>query len=315
MATLHARRLKYLDEIVRSGSIRKAAERLNVAASAINRQVLALERELGGPVFERLPRRMRLTAMGELLIFHVRHTLKEHDRLNARIRALKGLEMGQVKIATIAMLASRPLLAVIGRLRQRYGALRMQVNVDTLGEVTAALLNGDVDLALAYDIPYSSRLQVLGEYDYSLEAVMAPEHPLAGKAEIRLTDCLAFPLAIPSARVSIRPILERALPAKATLSPALESNSIEILRDMVHLSPHITFLNALDVAPEVAAGTLTRVPVQELSGLQQKLVLACRVDSTLDAPTYLVAQEIMEVLDNESMDSISKTSVRKQSNA
>ena len=63
------------------------------------------------------------------------------------------------------------------------------------------------------------------------------------------------------------------------------------------------------------SGTLIRMPVQELSGLQQRLVLASRADSTLDAPTYLVAQEIMEVLDNESMDSISKTSVRKQSNA
>ena len=79
---LHARMLKYLDEVVRSGSIRKAAERLNVAASAINRQVLTLERELGGPLFERLPRRMRLTAMGELLILHVRQTL-------SRARALE----------------------------------------------------------------------------------------------------------------------------------------------------------------------------------------------------------------------------------
>ena len=119
---------------------------------------------------------------------------------------------------------------------------------------------------------------------------------------------------------SIAPIPFRATAAEdllrgATLSPALESNSIEMLRDMVHLSPHITFLNALDVAPEVLAGTLTRVPVQELSSIQQKLVLACRADGALDAATYLVAQEIMAVLESESTDSISKKSVRKQSNA
>jgi DNA-binding transcriptional LysR family regulator len=311
---LHARMLKYLDEVVRSGSIRKAAERLNVAASAINRQVLTLERELGGPLFERLPRRMRLTAMGELMILHVRQTLKEHEHLNERIRALKGLETGQVKIATIAMLASRPLLAVMSKLRQRHAFLKLKVDVDTLGEVTAALLNGDVDLALAYDIPYSSRLQVLGEYDQALQAVLAPEHPLAGKAEILLSDCLSFPLALPDARVSIRPILERALPSKATLSPALESNSIEMLRDIAQLSPHVTFLNSLDVAPEVVRGTLTCVPVRELSALQQKLVLACRVESTLDPATYLVAQEIMDVLDD-SMESISRESGKMRDNA
>jgi DNA-binding transcriptional LysR family regulator len=294
---LHARMLKYLDEIVRAGSIRKAAGRLNVASSAINRQVLSLEQDLGGPIFERLPRRMRLTAMGELLIFHVRQTLKEHDQLSERIRALKGLQTGHVKIAAIGMLASRPLLAVIAELRQRHPFLELKVNVDPLGEVTSALLNGEVDLALAYDIPYSPRLLVLGEYDQALGAAMAPEHPLAGKAEIRLSDCLGFPLAIPDARVSIRPILERALPSKATLAPVLESNSIEMLRDMAQLSPHITFLNELDIAPEVARGVLTWVPVAELSVLQQKLVLACRLDSALDPATYLVAQEIKKVLD------------------
>ncbi|MEO0976856.1 MAG: LysR family transcriptional regulator, partial [Pseudomonadota bacterium] len=42
---LHSRKLQYLDEIARSGSIRKAADRLNVSSSAINRQILALEEE------------------------------------------------------------------------------------------------------------------------------------------------------------------------------------------------------------------------------------------------------------------------------
>ena len=64
---LHSRLLKYLDEVARLGSIRKASARLNVASSAINRQILALENELGTPIFERMPRRLRLTATGEVL--------------------------------------------------------------------------------------------------------------------------------------------------------------------------------------------------------------------------------------------------------
>src|SRR5687768_8646043 len=58
-AMLHSRLLKYLDEVARLGSIRKASARLNVASSAINRQILALENELGAPIFERMPRRLR----------------------------------------------------------------------------------------------------------------------------------------------------------------------------------------------------------------------------------------------------------------
>ncbi len=59
---LHSRVLRYLDEVARVGSIRGAAERLNVASSAINKHVLLLEEAIGEPLFERLPRGLRLTA-------------------------------------------------------------------------------------------------------------------------------------------------------------------------------------------------------------------------------------------------------------
>ena len=58
---MHARVLRYLDEVVRRGSIRKAAEHLHVAPTAVNRQILDLEAELGTPLFERIHKRLRLT--------------------------------------------------------------------------------------------------------------------------------------------------------------------------------------------------------------------------------------------------------------
>ena len=52
----HLRILDYVDEVARARSIRKAAEHLNVTASAVNRRIADLEIELGAPLFERLPR-------------------------------------------------------------------------------------------------------------------------------------------------------------------------------------------------------------------------------------------------------------------
>ena len=52
----HLRILDYVDEVARAKSIRKAAETLNVTASAVNRRIADLEIELGAPLFERLPR-------------------------------------------------------------------------------------------------------------------------------------------------------------------------------------------------------------------------------------------------------------------
>ena len=60
----HLRLLQYVDEVARAGSIRRAAERLNVTASAVNRRIMDLEEELDAELFERRPRGVRLTAAG-----------------------------------------------------------------------------------------------------------------------------------------------------------------------------------------------------------------------------------------------------------
>ena len=56
----HLKVWRYIDEVARTGSIRQAAERLNVTASALNRRLQDVEKELGTPLFDRLPRGVRL---------------------------------------------------------------------------------------------------------------------------------------------------------------------------------------------------------------------------------------------------------------
>jgi DNA-binding transcriptional LysR family regulator len=117
---LHSRLLNYLDEVARTGSIRKAAERVGIAASSINRQILALEQDLGVPLFERLPRRMRLTIAGELLLTHIRATLREHDRMRARLIDLQGRRRGLVRIATMGGLANTLMPPLVAWMRGQY---------------------------------------------------------------------------------------------------------------------------------------------------------------------------------------------------
>jgi DNA-binding transcriptional LysR family regulator len=74
---MHAVILRYLDQVARVGSIRRAAEKLNVASSAVNRQILKLEAEIGVPIFERRGNGVRLTPAGEQLMRHTRNTLAE----------------------------------------------------------------------------------------------------------------------------------------------------------------------------------------------------------------------------------------------
>ncbi len=92
--------LRYFHEVAQCGSLTEASARLHVAASAISRQIAALEGLLGTPLFERHPRGMVLNAAGEILADHVRRAGLDAERALGEIEALQGLRSGRVRIAS-----------------------------------------------------------------------------------------------------------------------------------------------------------------------------------------------------------------------
>jgi len=91
--------LRYFLEVVRCGSISEASQRLNVASSAISRQISSLEDMLDTVLFERRPRGMVLSAGGEMLAAHAQKVALEADRVVADLLALKGLRSGRIRVA------------------------------------------------------------------------------------------------------------------------------------------------------------------------------------------------------------------------
>ena len=83
------RLLVYVDAVARRGSIRKAADALNVAPSALNRQVLELEQDLGSALFERLPRGVWLTAAGEVFLAYARQAISELKAVGSQVEQLR----------------------------------------------------------------------------------------------------------------------------------------------------------------------------------------------------------------------------------
>lgn len=297
---LHHRLLAYLDEVARSGSIRRAAARLNVASSAINRQILALEEEMGTPLFERLPRGLRPTSSGEILIRHVRDTLREHERMMTRITSLKGLADGDVRIATMATLAAGVLAGVIREFRETHPAIVIRVHVMTIDEIVEALLSGRVDLALAYRMPRNPRLRCIAQFEHRLGAVMAPCHPLGGRYQLTMMQCLPYPLVTADRSMTLREVLERLVPPGGTLSPAVETNSVELMKRLAQVPPHITFLNLPDIREEICRGVLSFTPLGDAVQVVQTASLMQRAHSALDGPAQLVATRIESGFDKHS---------------
>ena len=95
----HLKTLEYIRGVGRSGSIRRAAEQLNITPTALTRKIQDFEHELGTQVFERLPHGMRLNAAGELLVRHIQDQLSDFEQLRSQIADLSGVRRGHVTIA------------------------------------------------------------------------------------------------------------------------------------------------------------------------------------------------------------------------
>jgi len=224
------RPLRHVDEVARAGSLRRAAERLNLAPSALNRRIQELERELGTPLFERLgPRGMRPTAAGELVLRHIRTQAADLDLVLSQVEDLRGLRRGMVRIAC-SQAVQAILAGAMLEFRRAQPLVRFQVLPRDHTAALAALEAFEAELVLTLDPPLRHDLLVLAERPQRLMAVMREDHPLAALPEVQLRDLSAHRLALPDRSLVGRRVLDAAL-ARSSLrpEPEVECGSFELL--------------------------------------------------------------------------------------
>jgi DNA-binding transcriptional LysR family regulator len=221
-------------DVARAGSIRKAAEDLHITSSALNRRIQAFEAEFGAPIFERLPRGVRLNPAGELLMQHIRVQLSDLDRVRGQVADLAGQRRGHVSIASSQALNPIFLPEEISRYRAEHPGVTFSVKVRDRAAAERDLSDFSSDLALVFEPVYLADFEVIKAIPQPVCAVMAHDHPLAGRPALRLRDCLAVPHVIPSPGYGVRHLLELATRGRARrLDPVLEADSFELMRQYV----------------------------------------------------------------------------------
>jgi DNA-binding transcriptional LysR family regulator len=290
---LHSRLIHYIDEVARAGSIRRAAERLNVASSSINRQIIAYEEALGQRIFERLPRGVRLTASGEMLVEHIRATLKEHERLLSRYADMKGMRRTTISVATLEALTADVIAQVANRFLQRFPFTRIQVESVPAAQISTTVAGGDAMLGLGFDLQVIPNIRMLCSVPCSLGVVVGSQHPLATSVTLRLSDCVGHAFAMPSTPLTLRQILDRAITrANVTLHPVMETNSIDLLKRLVSMSNVATILTRADVEMDRLSGHLVFIPIVGGRNEVQNLTLIQRESASLSPAVALFAEEL-----------------------
>jgi DNA-binding transcriptional LysR family regulator len=117
---VNLRQLHYLLAIADEGSFTRAAEQLLVAQPSLSQQIKSLEQELGGPLLERLPTGVRLTAAGKAFLPEARAAVTHAERARRNARSALGLQSGELEVATVTSVAFGVLPPAFERWRARY---------------------------------------------------------------------------------------------------------------------------------------------------------------------------------------------------
>ncbi|WP_269857011.1 LysR family transcriptional regulator [Streptomyces sp. RPT161] len=143
------RQLEYLVAIVDEGSFTRAAERLHVTQPGLSHQFQALEREVGGPLLERLPRAVRLTPAGRAMLPHARAALADAERATTAARRAAGVATGELHLATLYSISFGVLPTALGIWRGRHPGVRIRLFEHRHAhDLTAAMAAGQADIAL-----------------------------------------------------------------------------------------------------------------------------------------------------------------------
>lgn len=261
---LHAAVLKYFDTVARLGSIRRAADRLHVASSAVNRQILKLEDEMGTALFERLPRGVRLTPAGEILARHVRNTLRDSDLVRSDIEELKGLRRGNVIIAAVEGVAGEFLPHVISDFHWKYPNISFTVNVVDYRQIVSLLHSNDADIGLMFNPPPGSGAHCGGTVSLRIGAIMAPNHPLAKHSSLRLRECQAYPMIFPDMTHPNRDWLTSILALSGVQTePIATTNSFQLMRALAREKLGIAFQTTVGIEEPLRRNELVYVPIAD----------------------------------------------------
>lgn len=255
----------------------KAAEQLHLTQPAISAHIRQLEAELGTRLFDRWGRRTELTASGKLLLEHAERILNQFIEAEQALRDAQGVASGLVRIGSTSSLIFALFAPVLRACHERYPQVQVEVHSLSSAQVIAAVLAGDLDLGITYLHEPEPDLtsDILMEDTFML--IAPPDHPLARRSEISLTDLRDEPLLYFTHGTAGRSLLDARF-AEAGITPKiyLELDLSSALLRLVAGGLGVALVSHLAVADDPVYNQVRIVPVRELRKPAPVVVLAHR---------------------------------------
>lgn len=282
--------------VSQSDSIRAAAERLNISAPALSRQIQILERSYGTPLLIRSASGVELTSAGEALRTEAMGWIEADTRFTRSLKQDDFATDLHLRMGVMEGLVPALVLPLQERLEAQFGRVELELTVGTTRDIIDRAEALDLDLIVAFNMPRLPRLIVVQSEEYPLGVVYAPGAGPAGDGPITLAEALDWPLCLPSAALSMHTrLLAEILSVRVNPVVRFSSNSIAALLRVLRQGKGVGFLTWADVCTEVEAGTLCFRPLAHRRLTETLSVTICRGNGLGEA-TGPVIREVQDLL-------------------
>ncbi|MBP6020467.1 MAG: LysR family transcriptional regulator [Burkholderiaceae bacterium] len=210
-------------------SVSRAAAAMHISQSALSRQIQGLERDLEIRLFDRIGKKMVLTAEGEDLLPRVGPLLEQARRLSHRVKALQRGEAGFLCLGATPQTIEAILSHVLRSLREKNSAIETRLIEGPNDELLEYVETGAVHAAIAW-APNEQKFERLDLFKAKLYAVLPPGHPAEGACSLDLSELGDWPILSLKRGFMTRSVFDQGcVDAGLRISQLIESDSTQTL--------------------------------------------------------------------------------------
>lgn len=260
--TIDSRQLLAFCTLVQTGSFTDTAAQLSLTQSAISHSVKNLEADLRCQLVTRTGRKIHITTDGEELYRQAQTILHQMEEARNQIQERANLGKGRLRIGASTTACQHILPNVLREFNECFPHCILTITPADTPELIKKVEMHEIDLAIIVSPSDSKDIHVRPLFSDQLILVTSPIHPIARKANIRMSDIAQERLVLyNTGSMTFRRIEQFLRENKVALNNYIELASMEAIKELIKINYGISFLASWTVEEEIAKGMLTRIPL------------------------------------------------------
>ena len=290
--TLYDPALRYFLAVYETRSVNAAARRLFVAGSAVSRQVARLEKEVGAPLFERLPTGVVPTEAGHAFAGFARRVIQDAGQIVDEIHERRSADT-LISLAASSGIGHEFLPRVAADHRREHPGVRFEMHVTEPLAATHMVRDGAADIAVTFNIAIERGVRIVYSTPAPVRAVVRPDHELAGRASVSLADVCRYPLVMNPPHTTNRRLVDVLSASDGVrIEPAFVCENPDAMVRFVVRGDAVGLIGMISVAADVGAGSVVAIPLRDKELRQRTLQVQTQAGRHLPAPV----QDFCDVL-------------------